>query len=177
MLHLWWARWPLAACRAVLFAQLVDDPSSVPEEFPDEAVQERERRWLFGVVDRLVKWENSNDRCAIGAARREIACSVDRGLDVSPPRTRAEVDAFLAEQAPPVVDPFCGGGSVLLEAQRLGLRAHGSDLNPVAVLITKALVETPPRFAGSPRSTRRPAPGSPPARRGSPRTCAITAAG
>ena len=149
-LHLWWARRPLAACRAVLFAQLVDDPSSLPEEFPDEAAQERERRRLFGVVERLVKWENSNDPRVIGAARREIARSVARALGVAVPRARAEVDAFLAQRAPPAVDPFCGGGSIPLEAQRLGLRAHGSDLNPVAVLITKALVEIPPRFAGLP---------------------------
>ena len=149
-LHLWWARRPLAACRAVLFAQMVDDPSSAPEEFPDEVSRERERRRLFGIVERLVKWENSNDPRAIGAARREIARSVARGQGVPPPRTRAEVDAFLAEHAPPVLDPFCGGGSIPLEAQRLGLRAHGSDLNPVAVLITKALVELPPRFAGLP---------------------------
>ena len=149
-LHLWWARRPLAACRAVLFAQLVDDPSSFPEEFPDEAAQEKERRRLFGVVERLVKWENSNDPRVIGAARREIARSVARALGVAAPRARAEVDAFLAQRAPPAVDPFCGGGSIPLEAQRLGLRAHGSDLNPVAVLITKALVEIPPRFAGLP---------------------------
>ena len=149
-LHLWWARRPLAACRAVLFAQLVDDPSSFPEEFPDEAAQEKERRRLFGVVERLVKWENSNDPRVIGAARREIARSVARALGVAAPRARTEVDAFLAERAPPAVDPFCGGGSIPLEAQRLGLRAHGSDLNPVAVLITKALVEIPPRFAGLP---------------------------
>ena len=149
-LHLWWARRPLAACRAVLFAQLVDDPSSVPEEFPDEAAQERERRRLFGVVERLVKWENSNCSRVIGAARREIARSVARGLGVAVPRTRTEVDAFLARHAPPAVDPFCGGGSIPLEAQRLGLCARGSDLNPVAVLITKALIEIPPRFAGLP---------------------------
>ena len=149
-LHLWWARRPLAACRAVLFAQLVDDPSSVPEEFPDEAAQEKERRRLFGVIERLVKWENSNDPCVVGAARREIARSVARGLGVAAPRARAEVDAFLAQRAPAAADPFCGGGSIPLEAQRLGLRAHGSDLNPVAVLVTKALVEIPPRFAGRP---------------------------
>ena len=149
-LHLWWARRPLAACRAVLFAQLVDDPSSVPEEFPDKAAQERECRRLFDIVEQLVKWENSNDPRVIGAARREIARSVARALGVAAPRARAEVDAFLAERAPPAVDPFCGGGSIPLEAQRLGLRAHGSDLNPVAVLITKALVEMPPRFAGLP---------------------------
>ena len=147
-LHLWWARRPLAACRAVLFAQLVDDPSSVPEEFPDEVKQEKERRRLFDIVERLVKWENSNDPHVVGAARREIARSVARSLSVGAPQTQAEVDAFLAEHAPPAVDPFCGGGSIPLEAQRLGLRARGTDLNPVAVLITKALVEIPPRFAG-----------------------------
>ena len=147
-LHLWWARRPLAACRAVLFAQMVDDPSSVPEEFPDEAAQDRERRRLFRIVGKLAQWENSNDPRVVGDARREIARSVARGLGVPAPQTGAEVDAFLAAEAPPVVDPFCGGGSIPLEAQRLGLRARGSDLNPVAVLITKALVEIPPRFAG-----------------------------
>ena len=149
-LHLWWARRPLAACRAVLFAQLVDDPSSVPEEFPDEGAQETERRRLFRIVEELVRWENSNEERVIGAARREIARSVARDRGEAPPHGKAKVDAFLAEKAPPVVDPFCGGGSIPLEAQRLGLRAHGSDLNPVAVLITKALVEVPPRFAGLP---------------------------
>ncbi len=147
-LHLWWARRPLAACRAVLFAQLVDDPSSVPEEFPTEAEQKAERERLFGIVEELVQWENSNDARVVGAARREIARSVARGLGEYLPEGEEAVNAFLAEKAPPVVDPFCGGGSIPLEAQRLGLRAHGSDLNPVAVLITKALVEIPPRFAG-----------------------------
>ncbi len=147
-LHLWWARRPLAACRAVLFAQMVDDPSSLPEEFPDEAAQDRERRRLFRIVEKLAQWENSNDPRVVGDARREIARSVARGLGVPAPQTGTEVDAFLAAEAPPVVDPFCGGGSIPLEAQRLGLRARGSDLNPVAVSITKALVEIPPRFAG-----------------------------
>ena len=146
-LHLWWARRPLAACRAVLFAQMVDDPASVPEEFPTEAAQKKERRRLFKIIERLVQWKNSNDPNVLADARREIARSVARetGEEV-----RDDVDAFLAEKAPPVVDPFCGGGSIPLEAQRLGLRAHGSDLNPVAVLISKALVEIPPRFAGRP---------------------------
>ena len=147
-LHLWWARRPLAACRAVLFAQLVDDPSSVPEEFPTDAEQKAERQRLFDIIEQLVQWENSNDARIVGAARREIARSVARGLGEEPPEGEEAVNAFLAEKAPPVVDPFCGGGSIPLEAQRLGLRAHGSDLNPVAVLITKALVEIPPRFAG-----------------------------
>ena len=148
-LHLWWARRPLAACRAVLFAQFVDDPSSVPEEFPDEAAQEAERKRLFGIIERLVPWKNSNDEHVIREARREIARSVARSRQEALP-SDGEIDAYLRANAPPVVDPFCGGGSIPLEAQRLGLRAHGSDLNPVAVLITKALVEIPPRFAGSP---------------------------
>ena len=147
-LHLWWARRPLAACRAMLFAQFVDDPSSVPEEFPDERSQKRERRRLFRILEELVRWENSNNERVISAARREIARSVARTLGETPPCGKAKVDAFLAEKAPPVVDPFCGGGSIPLEAQRLGLRGHGSDLNPVAVLITKALVEIPTKFAG-----------------------------
>ena len=147
-LHLWWARRPLAACRAVLFAQLVDDPGSLPEEFPTGEEQEQERQRLFEVVKNLVLWENSNDPHVLAAARREIARSVARALGEDAPEAPAAVDAFLAEKAPPVVDPFCGGGSIPLEAQRLGLRATGSDLNPVAVLITKALVEIPPRFAG-----------------------------
>ncbi len=146
-LHLWWARRPLAACRAVLFAQFVDDPSSVPEEFPDEAAQEAERQRLFGIIQRLVPWKNSNDETVLRDARREIARSVARARGEAAP-VDEEIDAYLAEKAPPVVDPFCGGGSIPLEAQRLGLRARGSDLNPVAVLITKALVEIPPRFAG-----------------------------
>ncbi len=130
-LHLWWARRPLAACRAVLFASLVDDPSSRPEEFPTEASQERERQRLFRIIEELVKWENVNNETVLDAARREIS----RSTNGNPP---------------PVLDPFCGGGSIPLEAQRLGLKAYASDLNPVAVLITKALIEIPPRFAGRP---------------------------
>jgi len=130
-LHLWWARRPLAACRAVLFASLVDDPSSRPEEFPTEDAQEKERERLFSIIERLVKWENSNDEQVLAEARAEIL----RSTDGNPP---------------PVLDPFCGGGSIPLEAQRLGLKAYASDLNPVAVLITKALIEFPPKFAGRP---------------------------
>ena len=130
-LHLWWARRPLAACRAVLFAQLVDDPSSHPEQFPTDEAQEKERKRLFGIIEALVQWENSNNERVLAAARAEILKSCDGKL-------------------PPVLDPFCGGGSIPLEAQRLGLEAHGSDLNPVAVLITKALIEIPPKFAGRP---------------------------
>jgi len=130
-LHLWWARRPLAACRAVLFASLVDDPSSHPEEFPTEADQDRERQRLFRLLEELVKWENSNNRSVLDAAHKEILKST-------------------GGNPPPIYDPFCGGGSIPLEAQRLGLEAHASDLNPVAVLITKALIEIPPKFAGQP---------------------------
>ena len=130
-LHLWWARRPLAACRAVLFASLVDDPSSLPEEFPTEAEQDAERQRLFRIIERLVLWENSNNPDVLNEAKAEILKST-------------------GGNPPPVLDPFCGGGSIPLEAQRLGLEAHGSDLNPVAVLITKALIEIPPKFAGQP---------------------------
>lgn len=130
-LHLWWARRPLATCRAVLFSSLVDDPSSHPDKFPTEEEQEKERERLFGIIERLVKWENSNNQDVLAEARAEILKSTDGN-------------------PPPVYDPFCGGGSIPLEAQRLGLEAHGSDLNPVAVLITKALIEIPPKFKDMP---------------------------
>lgn len=149
-LHLWWARRPLAACRAVLFAQLVDDPSAWPEEFPTEESQARERKRLHGIIEEMVPWKATHDERIIGKARYEIARSLARGCGESPPAeddARA-VFAYLAQRAPPVCDPFCGGGSIPLEAQRLGLRAHGSDLNPVAVLVSKATCEIPPKFAG-----------------------------
>lgn len=151
-LHLWWARRPLAACRAVLFAQLVDDPSSWPDRFPTEEAQDAERRRLHKVIDAMVPWEASNDEMILNAARWEIARSVAWGLGEEPPQ-RGDGPAildYLQTKAPPVYDPFSGGGSIPLEAQRLGLRAYGSDLNPVAVLIGKALVEIPPKFAGRP---------------------------
>jgi putative DNA methylase len=157
-LHLWWARRPLAACRAVLFAQLVDDPGSWPEKFATEAEQQVERLRLHRVIEEMVEWPASNDadqqrfERAIGAARWEIARSVAWGLGEEPPAKgdgKAILD-YLQAKAPPVYDPFSGGGSIPLEAQRLGLRAYGSDLNPVAVLIGKALVEIPPKFAGLP---------------------------
>ena len=151
-LHLWWARRPLAACRAVLFASLVDDPSSWPEEFPTEEAQEQERRRLHQVIAEMVQWKASGDGRVMGKARYEIARSLARGRGEAPP-ARGDTDAvlaYLAEHAPPVCDPFCGGGSIPLEAQRLGLRARGSDLNPVAVLVSKATCEIPPKFAGRP---------------------------
>ena len=151
-LHLWWARRPLAACRAVLFAQLVDDPGSWPEEFPTEEDRKRERERLHRIIAEMVPWEATNDERILKKARYEIARSLARGRGEAPP-PREDPDAvldWLAANAPPVCDPFCGGGSIPLEAQRLGLRAHGSDLNPVAVLVSKATCEIPPKFAGLP---------------------------
>ena len=151
-LHLWWARRPLAACRAVLFAQLVDDPSAWPDRFPTEEAQEAERKRLHRVIEAMVPWEASNNEAILNAARWEIARSVAWGLSEEPPARddgRAILE-YLQTKAPPVYDPFSGGGSIPLEAQRLGLRAYGSDLNPVAVLIGKALVEIPPKFAARP---------------------------
>ena len=151
-LHLWWARRPLAACRAVLFAQLVDDPSAWPDRFPTEEDQDRERRRLHKVIEDMVPWEASKNDRILNAARWEIARSVAWGLGEEPPSAddpTAILD-YLQTKAAPVYDPFSGGGSIPLEAQRLGLRAYGSDLNPVAVLIGKALVEIPPKFAGKP---------------------------
>ncbi len=176
-LHLWWARRPLAACRAVLFASLVDDPSEYvaellkdsakrkaaekelkarkklwdemsavlekakaggisapapgPEPKLEDIIAEIERERLFEIIRQLVKWENSNNERVLNTARAEIM----RSCNGNPP---------------PVYDPFCGGGSIPLEAQRLGLEAHASDLNPVPVLINKALIEIPPKFAGKP---------------------------
>ena len=128
-LHLYWSRKPLATARAVLFAQLVDDPASRPEEFPTVESQDAERARLHALMEKLIIWENSNDEKLLEQAREEIRKSNDGKL-------------------PAVVDPFAGGGSIPLEAQRLGLESHASDLNPLAVLINKALIEIPPKFAG-----------------------------
>ena len=128
-LHLYWSRKPLATARAVLFAQLVDDPASRPEEFPTVEEQDAERARLHALMEELVVWENSNDEPLLRRAREEIRKSNDGEL-------------------PAVLDPFAGGGSIPLEAQRLGLEAHASDLNPLAVLINKALIDIPPKFAG-----------------------------
>lgn len=164
-LHLWWARRPLATCRAILFSSIIDDPGEegVPQELLDEidklpapsskynlAAEEllgpngeplsgekaeearlaRERRYkLFTFIEELVQWENTNKPSTLATARKLIQAATNGN-------------------PPPVLDPFCGGGSIPIEAQRLGLEAHGSDLNPVAVLITKAMIEIPPKFAG-----------------------------
>lgn len=129
-LHLWWARRPLAAARAVIWASLVDDPSSHPEKFPTEEEQNEERQRLFRILEELVVWENSNNS--------EV-------LD----RAKAEIKNSLGDDIPELLDPFAGGGAIPLEAQRLGLKAHAHDLNPVAVMINKAMIEIPPRFSGN----------------------------
>lgn len=130
-LHLWWARRPLAAARVVIFSSLVDDPSAHPELFPTENEQIAERQRLFNIIEQLVKWENSNNQQVLAQAKAEIIKSTDGN-------------------PPALLDPFAGGGAIPLEAQRLGLQAHASDLNPVAVMINKAMIEIPPRFAGLP---------------------------
>ena len=151
-IHKYWAQRPIAACRAVLFAQLVDDPSAWPDRFPTEEEQDAERRRLHKVIERLVPWEASNDETILNEARWEIARSIAWELGQEPPAkgNGKSIQAFLTAKVPPICDPFSGAGSIPLEAQRLGLRAYGSDLNPIAVLIGKALVEIPPRFAGRP---------------------------
>lgn len=128
-LHLWWARRPFVAARAVIWSSLVDDPSSHPEQFPTEEAQQQERERLFGILTRLVKWENSNDEGILAEAKAEIMKSTNGN-------------------PPALLDPFAGGGAIPLEAQRLGLEAHAHDLNPVAVMINKAMIEIPPKFAG-----------------------------
>lgn len=130
-LHLWWARRPLAAARAVIWSSLVDDPSSHPELFPTEEEQNRERQRLFKILEDLVVWENSNNKDVLDAAKAEILKSTNN-------------------DPPALLDPFAGGGAIPLEAQRLGLEAHAHDLNPVAVMINKAMIEIPPKFADMP---------------------------
>ena len=145
-LHLWWARRPLAAARCVLFAQLVDDPSSNVDQYRAEAAErgideaevdawaesrvESERERLHKILTELADWDNLNDEVLWNEARKEILQST-------------------GGNPPPIVDPFAGGGAIPLEAQRLGLEAHASDLNPVAVLINRAMIEIPSKFAGA----------------------------
>ncbi|MBP7676366.1 MAG: DUF1156 domain-containing protein [Thermoanaerobaculia bacterium] len=148
-LHLWWARRPLAAARAVIFAQMVDDPSSLPDLFPTAKKQEKERQRLFRIIEELVKWENTTNETVLQAARNEIWESWRRACADNADHPRAK-ELFDRHKLPAFHDPFAGGGSLPLEAQRLGLEAYASDLNPVAVLINKAMIEIPPKFAGRP---------------------------
>jgi len=148
-LHLWWARRPLAAARAVIFAQMVDDPSAHPDLFPTEKAQEKERQRLFRIIEELVKWENTTNEAVLQAARDEIWQSWRRACAANADHPRAK-ELFDRHRLPGFHDPFAGGGALPLEAQRLGMEAWASDLNPVAVLINKAMIEIPPRFAGRP---------------------------
>ena len=148
-LHLWWARRPLAAARAVIFAQMVDDPSSLPDLFPTEAKQQKERERLFRIIEDLVQWENTTNEAVLERARAEIWQSWRRACAENADHPRAK-ELFDRHRLPAFHDPFAGGGALPLEAQRLGLEAYASDLNPVAVLINKAMIEIPPRFAGRP---------------------------
>ncbi|GMV85081.1 MAG: hypothetical protein AMXMBFR80_09380 [Dehalococcoidia bacterium] len=148
-LHLWWARRPLAAARAVIFSQMVDDPSACPEEFPTEEEQDQERQRLHDLIKQLVLWENTTNETVLGAARDEIRKSWRRTCADNKDHPQA-AELFDPEKLPAFHDPFAGGGALPLEAQRLGLEAYASDLNPVAVLINKAMIEIPPKFAGQP---------------------------
>ena len=148
-LHLWWARRPLAAARSVIFGQMVDDPSAVPEEFPTEEAQEHERLRLFALVSELVTWENTTNELVLNRAREEIKRSWRRACADNADHPEA-AELFNPEKLPGFHDPFAGGGALPLEAQRLGRESYASDLNPVAVLINKAMIEIPPKFAGMP---------------------------
>ena len=148
-LHLWWARRPLAAARAVIFAQMVNDPGferhlgrGVNKE---KAAAERER--LFKIIEELVQWENTNNEEVLERARAEIWKSWRETCELNKGHPQAD-ELFNPEKLPGFHDPFAGGGALPLEAQRLGLESYASDLNPVAVTINKAMIEIPPRFAG-----------------------------
>ena len=185
-LHLWWARRPLATARAVIFAQMVDDPSGYvdvllsdpkkrraaereckkrvaghaakralahedaiaePEPTLEEVIAEQERDRLFAIIEEFVLWENTTNEEVLDRARREIWQSWRRACAENAAHPRA-TEMFDRHKLPAFHDPFAGGGALPLEAQRLGLEAHASDLNPVAVLINKAMIEIPPKFAG-----------------------------
>ena len=182
-LHLWWARRPLATARAVIFAQMVDDPSGYvdgllsdtkkrraaerelkkrlaarrslahddaiaePEPMLEEIVADQERDRLFAIIEDLVLWENTTNEEVLDRARREIWQSWRRACAENVAHPRA-TEIFDRHKLPAFHDPFAGGGALPLEAQRLGLEAHASDLNPVAGLIAKAMIEIPPKFAG-----------------------------
>jgi putative DNA methylase len=148
-LHKWWAQRPVAAARAVLFAQMVDDPSSLPDLFPTEKKQQKERERLFRIIEDLVQWDNTTNDAVLERARAEIWQSWRRTCADNADYSRAK-ELFDRHKLPAFHDPFAGSGAIPMEAQRLGLEAYASDLNPVAVLINKAMIEIPPRFARRP---------------------------
>ena len=148
-LHLWWARRPLASARAVIFGQMVDDPSSHPDIFPTEKLQELERQRLFRIIEDLVKWENTNNEAVLSKAREEILKSWISTCKDNASYPLSE-ELFNIAELPGLHDPFAGGGAIPLEAQRLGLNSFASDLNPVPVMINKAMIEIPPVFKDMP---------------------------
>lgn len=156
-LHLWWARRPLAAARAVIFSQLVHDPEDLWRcQNPGvEANKQHKGHWtkrraeLFRIIEELVKWENTTNERVLNEAREEIRRSWRETCELNKDHPQAK-ELFDPKKMPGLHDPFAGGGAIPLEAQRLGLEAYASDLNPVAVLINKAMIEIPPKFAGKP---------------------------
>jgi len=156
-LHLWWARRPLAAARAVIFGQMVNDPSwkwemEHPGEIPPnnlKATWASSRKRLFSILEDLVKWESTTNEEILEKARAEIRKSWRDTCELNKDHPQA-VELFNPDKLPALHDPFAGGGAIPLEAQRLGLEAYASDLNPVAVLINKAMIEIPPKFAARP---------------------------
>ena len=150
-LHLWWARRPLATARAVLFAQLVNDPGYESGAGFQRGVNKKdaalERERLFTIIRKLVRWENTNNEAVLAEARAEIWKSWRETCKLNERHPQA-AELFNPEKLPAFHDPFAGGGAIPLEAQRLGLQAYASDLNPVAVLINKAMIEVPPKFTG-----------------------------
>ena len=166
-LHLWWSRKPLATARAVIFAQMVDDPSEHPDLFPTKKKQEIERLRLMDLIGRivtkkdaktncveeiiegLVSWENTTNKIMLKEAENEIWKSWRRTCAENADHLQAK-ELFDSKVLPAFHDPFAGGGTLPLEAQRLGLKSYASDLNPVSVLINKAMIEIPPKFAGIP---------------------------
>ncbi|OYP37215.1 DUF1156 domain-containing protein [Rhodopirellula sp. MGV] len=156
-LHLWWARRPLAAARAVIFSQLVHDPEDLwyyqnPGKEPNKQVRghwTKSRARLFKIIEDLVLWENTTNEDVLNIARAEIRRSWQETCELNKDHPQA-AELFDPDRMPGLHDPFAGGGTIPLEAQRLGLEAYASDLNPVAVLINKAMIEIPPKFAGLP---------------------------
>lgn len=150
-IHLWWARRPLAAARAFIFAQMVNDPGYQQDEGFKFGVNKKEaeikREKLFQIIRDLVKWENTNNEEVLNRAREAIKESWRETCHLNRNHPQA-AELFDPEKLPAFHDPFAGGGAIPLEAQRLGLESHASDLNPVAVMINKAMIEIPPKFAG-----------------------------
>ena len=158
-IHKYWARRTLASCRAVIFASLVDDPADCDDEFPDAASQDAERARLNELLARLVAWRTGTDGATLGEAHIEIARSIARTHGERFDGDGADALQYLDAHAPALHDPFSGGGIIPLEAHRLGLPAVATDLNPISVIINKALIELPGKFAGrppvSPKAPRR----------------------